>query len=69
MDPGSEALRYRKHLHQIETMSAYVDDIFITARTKQAMTDAFNKVKMESIKYGLEIGENKILYMKCTRTT
>jgi retron-type reverse transcriptase len=30
---------------------AYAGDILITTRTKQAMIDAFNKLKMESIKY------------------
>jgi hypothetical protein len=39
----------------------------MTARTKQAMIDAFNKLKMKSIKYGLVIDEKKTKYMKCTR--
>jgi retron-type reverse transcriptase len=52
---------------RLKQCSAYADDILITARTKQAMTDAFNKLKMESIKHGLVINENKTKYMKCTR--
>jgi hypothetical protein len=39
--------------------SAYEDDILITARTKQIMIDAFNKLKMEFIKYGLVINKRK----------
>jgi hypothetical protein len=31
------------------------------------MIDAFNKLKKESIKYGLVINEKKTKYMKCTR--
>jgi hypothetical protein len=31
------------------------------------MIDDFNKLKMESIKYGLVINEKKTKYMKCTR--
>jgi hypothetical protein len=31
------------------------------------MTDALNKLRMESIKYGLVINEKKTKYMKCTR--
>jgi hypothetical protein len=31
------------------------------------MIDAFNKLKMESIKYGLVINEKETKYMKCTR--
>jgi hypothetical protein len=30
------------------------------------MIDAFNKLKMEFIKYGLVINEKKTKYMKCT---
>jgi hypothetical protein len=31
------------------------------------MIDAFNKLKMESIKYGLVINEKKTKYRKCIR--
>jgi hypothetical protein len=47
--------------------AVYADNILITARTRQAMIYAFNKLKMESIKYGLVINEKKRKYMKCTR--
>jgi hypothetical protein len=50
----------------LKQCSAYADDILITVRTKQAMIDAFSKLKMESIKCGLEINEKKTKHMKCT---
>jgi hypothetical protein len=52
---------------RLKQCSAYSDDILKTARTKQAMIDAFNKLKMESIIYELVINEEKTKYMKCTR--
>jgi hypothetical protein len=52
---------------RLKKCSAYAHDILITARTKQAMIDAFNKLKMESIKYLLVINEKKTKHMKCTR--
>jgi hypothetical protein len=51
----------------LKQCAAYADDILILSRTKQAMIDASNKLKMDSIKYGLVINENKTKYMKCTR--
>jgi hypothetical protein len=51
---------------RLKQCAVYADDILILARTKQAMIDAFNKLKMESIKYGLVINEKKTKYMKCT---
>jgi hypothetical protein len=47
---------------RLNQCAAYADDILITARTKQAMIDAFNKLKMESIKYGLVI--NVFIYTR-----
>jgi hypothetical protein len=52
---------------RLKQCSAYADDILITARTKQAMIDAFNKLKTESIKYGLVINERITINMKFTR--
>jgi hypothetical protein len=52
---------------RLKQCAAYADDILITARTKQAMFDTFNKLKIESIKYGLVVNEKKTKCMKCTR--
>jgi hypothetical protein len=46
---------------------AYADDILITARTKQAAIDAFEKLKHQSLKIGLVINENKTKYLRCRR--
>jgi hypothetical protein len=51
------------HLKQ---RSTYVDDILITARTKQTLMDTFEKLKNISSQYGLIVNENKTKYMKCT---
>jgi len=47
--------------------TAYGDDILITARTTQAMTDTLVKLKNESIKYGLTVNVHKTKYLKCSR--
>jgi retron-type reverse transcriptase len=52
------------HLKQC---SAYADDILITARTKQTMTDTSEKLKNISLQFGLIENENKTKYLKCTR--
>jgi histidyl-tRNA synthetase len=52
---------------RLKQCSAYADNILITAKTEQAMIDAFNKLKMESIKFGMVINEKKTKYMKRTR--
>jgi hypothetical protein len=49
---------------RLKQCAAYADDILITARPKQAMIDAFNKLKKESIKYGSVINEKKTKYIK-----
>jgi hypothetical protein len=51
---------------RLKHCAVYAENILILARTKPAMIDAFNKLKMESIKYGLVINEKK-KYRKCTR--
>ena len=38
---------------RLKQCTAYADDISITTRTAQAMTDTFVKLKNESLKYGL----------------
>jgi retron-type reverse transcriptase len=48
----------------LKQCAAYADDILITARTKQAMIDTFNKLQMEPMKYGLVINEKKTKYSK-----
>jgi hypothetical protein len=45
----------------------HADDILITARTRQAATDTFEKLKSQSLKTGLVINENKTKYLWCTR--
>jgi hypothetical protein len=47
--------------------TAYAGDIFITTRTTQAMTDTFEKIKNESMKYGLIVNVHRKKYLKCTR--
>jgi hypothetical protein len=53
---------------RLKQCAAYADGIIITARTEQAMIDAFNKLKMESIKYGLVINEKKVYEMLQKKT-
>jgi hypothetical protein len=45
----------------------YADDILITTRTAQAMTDTFVKLKNKSLKYSLIVNVHKSKYVKCTR--
>ena len=52
---------------RLKQCTAYADDILITTRTAQAMTDTFVKLKNESLKYGLIVKVHKTKYMKCTR--
>jgi len=52
------------HLKQC---SAYVNDILITAWTKQTMTDTSEKLKNISLQFGLIVNENKTKYLKCTK--
>jgi len=40
---------------RLRQCTAYADDILITARTTQAMTDTFVKLNNESLKYGLTV--------------
>jgi len=52
---------------RLRQCTAYADDILITARTTQAMTDTFVKFKNESLKYGLTANVHKTKYLKCSR--
>jgi len=52
---------------RLKQCSAYADDILITARTKQTMTDTYEKLKNISIQFAVTVNENKTKYMKCTR--
>jgi hypothetical protein len=52
---------------RLKQFSAYADDILITARTKQTLTDTFEKLKNFSSQFGLIVNVNKTKYMKCTR--
>jgi hypothetical protein len=44
----------------------YADDILITAQTRQAAIDTFEKIKNQSLKIGLVTNENKTKYLRCT---
>ena len=46
---------------------AYADDIIITTRTKSALTETFNNLKEQSMKFGLIINERKTKFLKCNR--
>jgi hypothetical protein len=52
---------------RLKQRTAYADDILITTRTTQAMTDTFEKLKNESLKYGLIVNVHKTKYLKCTK--
>jgi hypothetical protein len=46
---------------------AYADDILITATTTQTAIDTFQKLKEQSLKYGLVINTQKTKYLKCAK--
>jgi hypothetical protein len=52
---------------RLKEICAYADDIVITGRTKQVLTDTFFKLKQEALKAGLIININKTKYLYCTR--
>ena len=52
---------------RLKQCSAYADDILITARTKQTMTDTYEKLKNISIQFAVTVNEKETKYMKCTR--
>jgi hypothetical protein len=49
---------------RLKQCAVYAGDILLITRNKQAMIDAFNKLKMESKNYGLVINEKKTKCMK-----
>ena len=52
---------------RLKQVCIYADDIVLVTRTKQALINAFQKLKQEAIKYGLVINQNKIKYMRHSR--
>jgi hypothetical protein len=52
---------------RLKQCTAYADDVLITTRTIQAVTDTFVKLKNESMKYGLIVNAHKTKYLKCAR--
>jgi len=46
----------------------YADDVVLATRTKQALINTLQKLKQEAEKYGLTINQNKIKYMRHSRT-
>jgi hypothetical protein len=48
------------HLKQC---TAYADDIWLTTRTKQSLTDTFQKLKEISVQYGLIVNGQKTKYL------
>ena len=52
---------------RLRQLMAYVDDILITACTKQSLMDTFQQLKNNSLEFGLKINEKKTKYLKCTK--
>jgi hypothetical protein len=60
MDSILKKMEFRGNIStRLKQCTAYADDILITTRTKQAMTDTFVKLKNESMKYGLVVSVHK----------
>jgi len=45
---------------RLRQLTAYADDILITARTRQSLIDTFQNLKNNSMEVGLIINEEKI---------
>jgi len=43
---------------RLKQVCVYADDIVLVTRTKQALTNTFQKLKQEAIKYGFAIKQN-----------
>ena len=43
---------------RLKQVCVYADDIVLVTRTEQALTNTFQKLKQEAIKYGLAIKQN-----------
>jgi len=52
---------------RLRQLTAYADDILITARTKQLLMDTFQQLKNNSLEVGLTINEKKTKYLKCVK--
>ena len=52
---------------QLRQLTAYADDILITARTIQLLIDTFQQLKINSMEVGLIINEKKNKYLKSTK--
>jgi hypothetical protein len=48
-------------------LTAYTDDMLITARTRQSLIDTFQQLKNNSMEVGLIINEKKTKYLKSTK--
>jgi len=51
---------------RLRQLTAYADDILITARTRQSLIDTFQQLKNNSMEAGLTINEKKAKYLKIT---
>jgi len=52
----------------LKQVCVYADDVMLVTRTKQTLTNTFQKLKQEAEKYGLAINQNKTKYMRHSRT-
>jgi hypothetical protein len=52
---------------RLRQVTAYADDILISARTKQPLIDTFQQLKNNAMEVGLIINEKKTKYLKCTK--
>ena len=57
---GNISTRFRQ-------LTAYADDILITARTKQSLIVTFQQLKNNSMEVGLILNKKKTKYLKCTK--
>jgi len=53
---------------RLKQACVYADDVVLVTRTKQALIDTFQKLKQEAEKNGLTINQNKMKYMRHSRT-
>ena len=51
----------------LRQLTAYTDDILITAHTRQSLIDTFQQLKKNSIEVGLIINEKKTKYLKSSK--
>jgi hypothetical protein len=52
---------------RLRQLTAYADDILITARTRQSLNDKFQQLKNNCMEIGLIINEKKTKYLKSTK--